>query len=112
MLFEFQVIYRVGPDAPLQSLLVRAEEGETAADLVKQSGGVVLQVGTGRPLVDWDQPTWTRDEAAVFFRAKNPSFVDELMARGELPRSKNGRPIFTRRMLEKVIEARMGKEAA
>lgn len=133
MLREFQVLYRVplpptsvadmsaqsavtwpaaGPDpsvcAPLHSILVRAETEGEALDLVQRGNVAVHSIGPGRPVLDWEQEIWNREEAAVWMHG-HASKVDALMAKGFLPKAKNGHPLFTRGQLLAAIERLMGK---
>lgn len=124
VMFEFQVFYRVVADSgrndaahvvarisvsgELKSILVRAETPEEAAALVCGPDECVkiVSVGPGRAIIDWNQKNFSRQEAAVFLRS-DVSLVDKLGADGKLPKALKGKPIFTKRMLEEVIEKRM-----
>jgi hypothetical protein len=54
---------------------------------------------------------FTKEEAAVYLRV-TPSTLDQFAARGELPRSKSGFPRYSRATLDRLLTARMSKEAA
>jgi len=116
MMHEFRVLYRrangasvcwpAAPAVDLQSSDVQAETPEEAQAIVEGAGLIVVKVTHLWPLLDWHARTYNREEAAVFLRC-TPSKIDELMAKGELPKARQGRPIFTREMLERAIEKRM-----
>ena len=109
MLSEFQVLYRDtgrGDLSQIQSILVRANCESQAAAMVMDAGADVLTVGEGRPVLDWEQRTFNREEAGVYLRG-SASKVDEAMAKGDLPKARNGRPIFTREMLDELIRRKM-----
>lgn len=109
MIFVYQVLYRLPGDHPACSLTVEAENPEAARAKVEAGGYIVFDVTQGRAPIAPNQQTYNREEAATFLRC-DASTVDCLMAKGELPKARNGRPIFTRRMLEEVIAKRMGTQ--
>lgn len=100
LLYEFQVIYRHKPaaqasavlnwpsieSAPVQSMLVRSEKAEGAKALVEAAPGVsVVSVGPGWPLVDWNKPVFTLQEAAVFLGVSERTLRD-YQAAGKIPK--------------------------
>lgn len=116
MLNEFQVLYRdtaMGeldltpkPVGPVMTIMVRATNHVQARSTLMDAGVHVVAVGDGRPVIDWDQRTFNREEAGVYLRG-SASKVDEAMAKGDLPKARNGRPIFTRDMLDELIRKKM-----
>lgn len=68
ILYEFQVFYcafsagAANPSGPLQSMMVRAKTASQAGWHLEQAGYQVTSVATGKPVVDWSKPYFTRDE--------------------------------------------------
>jgi hypothetical protein len=114
MLRRFQVFYKVpaDPSGAVRDLFVHAPTPEAARALIEADGSAVVQsIGPGAPVVDWSQPVFTKEEAAAYLRV-TPSTLDQFAARGELPRSKSGFPRYSRATLDRLLTARMSKEAA
>jgi hypothetical protein len=129
MMYEFQVFYRqalAAPaeaaggvswppmhSAPLLSMLVRAETPGEAGELVGQAPGVtVVNVGPGRPLVDWTKPMFNLQETAVLLGLSERTVRDR-QAAGELPKPQHdGRTLFRIDDLERyrAKEMNQGKE--
>jgi hypothetical protein len=111
MLYEFQVLFTAG--AELREQVVRAETEAEAEQRVRElvPEAQKVNVGTGRPLVDWNQPWFTTEEAAVRLRCST-SQISSLMATGELPKPRNGNPRFPARVLDACQCKRMGLEEA
>jgi hypothetical protein len=103
---EFQVLYQSSGESNLQTIPVVAETENEARCLIENPKREVISIKEIRPLLDWNQKTFSKEEAAVYLRCTS-SQIDKLMAEGKLPKSKNGRPLFTRTMLDRVIEQRM-----
>jgi hypothetical protein len=111
MMHEFRVLYRWksrGPEGPpIWSILVEAgteEEAKTAVEADPEL--MVVTVCRGRPLIDWNQPTYSRDEAAVVFKCTT-SKISQMETSGELPMSRTGKTIFTFPMFESALKQRM-----
>ena len=114
MIYEFQVTARVGSE--LFAARMRAEDAEEIGPRVRElfSGlgqRVSVDVGPGLPVIDWAKPTKTYEEAAVFLGCST-SHVSALMAAGDLPKARNGRPLFLNGTLEGCALRRMGLEEA
>jgi hypothetical protein len=111
MMAEFQIFFRqarAGALVPeLESTLIRAERAQQALELARGLGIEPVSVGPGRVLLEPHQQTFDRAEAAAYL-CSGVSTVDALMAAGDLPRAKSGRPLFPRRVLDLVVEKRMG----
>jgi hypothetical protein len=102
---EFQVLYRTEPCGPVLSILVAAFTEAAAREML--SGCLVLGVSEVRPLLDWNQKTFTMEEAAVYLRRSVRS-VSRLQEQGLLPKSCGADPIFTKGMLDRCIAQLMG----
>jgi hypothetical protein len=95
MNFEYQALYRqrdVGSDLKAIVIIARGE------DEVREVFGslpdlVLVRVQEVRPILDWNQQVFKRDEAAAFLRI-GLSSLDAAMARGDLPKARNGDPRF------------------
>ncbi|MEW6304862.1 MAG: helix-turn-helix domain-containing protein [Verrucomicrobiota bacterium] len=112
MIYEYQVLYLSPGGMSLQTVVVQActpEKAKEAVGLADQCI-VVVSVGPGLPVINWQQQTFNRAEAAVYLRC-TPSQVDKLMADGQLPKARYGYPIFRRADLDAVIQARMEPSA-
>lgn len=131
MLYRFQVFYRLAEawpgspgtnvadvtwpamgHGPILDRYVDAETPEAAKALLEGPGILIHSIGPGCPILDPHQYTFTREEAAAWLRAKATydtasSLVDKMMADGDLPKAQNGRPLFTRPMLERAVARRM-----
>ena len=105
MMAEFQVFF--SKDGLPQSVLIRAPREEQAIEIATALGVTPITVGPPRIVLDPDQQTYDRTQAGAYLGG-GPAKVDQLMAEGVLPKAKDGRPIFTRRVLDLVIEKRMG----
>jgi hypothetical protein len=103
MLYEFQIVVRDGDR--VHHFPLHAETDEQALDLARSMyhDNIDVNVSGGRPLVDWSRGTFNTEESAEYLRC-SPSKISELMATGKLPKARDGRPIFTRRILDKYIE--------
>lgn len=66
----------------------------------------IISVTHVRAVLDWDQRIFNREEGAVFLR-KSAAWVDKAMARGDLPKARNGNPVFPREVLESYVRKEM-----
>lgn len=114
MLYEYQVLYRLGT-GPILTVGVIAETPNEARALVQphEAGRaklpehvVVTGVGPGVPFVDWSKPNFRKDEAAAYL-SFSESQIEALMQRGQLPRPRDGYPVFPRAILDEVVRKRM-----
>jgi hypothetical protein len=110
MKWEFQVLYRATAEE-LRTVNVAAFTEAAAKELVRGAGVEVLSATELRPLLDWEQRTFTVEEAAVYMR-KSVRTIQRLQELGHLPKSTEGFPIFTRRMLDECIANAMGLKLA
>lgn len=105
MLAEFQVFF--SKDGLPQSVFIRAEREKQALEIAAELGVTPIKVGPARVVLDPWQQTFDRNEAGAYLGGE-VSKIDKLMAQGVLPKARDGRPIFTKRVLDLVIEKRMG----
>jgi hypothetical protein len=108
MIWEFSVTYRVAAAAPLASLTVLAADEKQARAMLPEDLEFV-RISQLRPSIAPNQWTFNREEFAHLLRS-TVAKVENLQATGELPRVKNGRPIYTKAMLETFIARTMGVE--
>ena len=104
MIAEFQAV--VTTEKGNFQVLTLAAKNEEEVRTTLLPNVTIVSLKEVRPVMDWNAATFDRESAAVFLQC-SPSKVDALMADGDLPKAKNGRPLFTRAMLERVIEKRM-----
>jgi hypothetical protein len=100
MINEYQVFFRDGQE--LRDRLVRAENEKDAQKILEEFGFKVLKVGPGRALLDWSQRTFDSAEACEYLHCSR-STLTALMGQGELPKSRNGNPIFHVEWLDRYI---------
>jgi hypothetical protein len=93
---------RNGAHGELRSMLVRAETAAQARWHLEQAGLEVSSVGTGRPVIDWSKPYFTRDEAEVFC-IYGSTGITKLIESGKLKRV-GDRAVFSRAALERAME--------
>lgn len=106
ILYEFQVFYRVLPDGnrgPLQSMLVRAKTASQAEWHLEQAGYHVTTSGTGRPVVDWNKPYFTRDEFQAM-TGLGETKVSELISDGKLKES-SIQGVFSRKAIDDCLDS-------
>ncbi len=88
-----------------QSIFVVAETQGQAIYLVREMGLdiEVSSAGPGVPVLDPAQEIFGRDSAAAFLGYET-SGIDTMMADGRLPKARDGKPRFTRRMLLATVD--------
>jgi hypothetical protein len=107
LVFEFQVHWPGGPERGKYFEAASAEEAEERCRTVEQLGpDVIVSVGPGRPIMDWNMPVFDMHGAALFAKCSY-SQISTWMAQGKLPKAKEGKPRFYRRDLERVIDGCM-----
>lgn len=119
---EFQVFYLpptptasgtvpdIAPPVAPASVKVLAENEKEAVRIAGCLGVTVLSIGYARVVLQPDQVWFDRREAGEYLRG-TPCKIDELMARGLLPKARDGRPLFHRKTLDKLVESRMATNA-
>lgn len=101
MTSEFQVIYGV-ENGLVQTLNAVAEAPDQLVAQFVAAGFRVVGVNKVRPMIDWEQPNFDRDEAAAFLRMKSDT-LSLHKGSGRVPWSKVGAGIYPRRLLEKYV---------
>lgn len=66
--YEFQVLYKMGVDVPLQTIFVAALTDAAARAAVESAQCIVVEVTEVRALLDWQQQVFTQEEAAAYLR--------------------------------------------
>jgi hypothetical protein len=127
MTFEFQAIYRLragAASAVAESVqwpappkcgelhVLKFEVNDPLTTVEKRAREMlgpdveIVSLTRLRVALQPNQRLFNRDEAGEYLRHA-PNKIDELMAQGALPKARDGRPLFTREMLEDVVCKRM-----
>lgn len=105
ILYEFQVFYLRPEGVPLQSMLVRAKTASQAAWHLENSGYQVTTVGTGRPVVDWNKPYFTRDEVQAMTGLGETAMSDAI-TEGHL-RESSVRGVFAAKAVHEWLDSKL-----
>lgn len=103
--WEWRVVYRIG-ESPLLSVDVVALTAEAAREMVGTTV-TICSVAQVRPIVDWQKPWLTIEEAAVRV-GKAPRTVMRWVEQGLLAPCNGVHPIYTSRAIDRAAAASIG----
>jgi hypothetical protein len=110
--FSFRVHWTGGPE---KGKLVDAESPEDAAARVRRvellGEDVVVDVGPALPVYSAERPVYDLESAAIYLCCSY-SQIGEYQRKGDLPKCREGKPLFFKHQLDALIAKRMGLEQA
>lgn len=100
---EYQVCLARGEGAPFTLNRVAANAEAVAAEFEAAGFTVIGRPVELRVMVDWEKPTFDRDEAAAYLTVAGRTLANT-HGRGDIPFSEvGGRVVYVRALLEKLI---------
>jgi hypothetical protein len=98
----------LGADGTPRQASIEADHADDVIPKLRQMGvsGEII-VGPGFPIMDWQQPLYTVEEAGVYLRCSVRA-VQDLVSAGDLPRGqKRATQLYSRAVLDRVHRERM-----